>query len=107
MSDMPKRIWAGPYEPSDGFMGGQYCNGYEGMSYATEYIRADIAEHRQAELLKLLSIIVDRKWSIASPVQTRPDNYNAATHLMCSIEKQVIDRARAITAKHEQEESNG
>lgn len=34
--DMPKRSWAGPCEPSDGFMGGKYCNGYEGMSDALE-----------------------------------------------------------------------
>ena len=86
MSDMPKRIWAGPYEPSDGFMGGQYCNGYEGMSYATEYIRADIAEQREAELLDALQELVDDDYA-----SRRPEHY------------QRTSKARAILAKHEQE----
>ena len=82
MSDMPKRIWAGPYEPSDGFMGGQYCNGYEGMSYATEYIRADIAGHREAELADML------EWVIRDGLRWRLEGSDM-----------VVEEARALLAK--------
>lgn len=60
MSDMPKRIWAGPCEPSDGFMGGKYCNGYEGMSYATEYVKADLAAEREREIMEVLECAAAR-----------------------------------------------
>lgn len=62
-------------------------------------------ESVQGELVGILNLIVDRKWSIASPIHARPDNEGAATHLMCSIEKPVIDEARTILARYKREGS--